>query len=113
MQNFPAWNELTVLQSKFKEGSFSKTLFLAIFYLPVSIVKSVFDCRLSGVIQVYKVSYLSFVRVCLVPHMYMYSKTCLKRPAHSKIDKTKILMPNKGQKYCRMHYAILLTCIKR
>ena len=28
----------------------SKTLFLAIFDLPLSIVKSVFDCRLSGVV---------------------------------------------------------------
>ena len=44
----------------------------------------------------------------------MYSKTCLKQPLKKK---TKIgfqdrLSLNAGQKYCQMHSAILLTCIK-
>ena len=43
-----------------------------------------------------------------------YSKTCLKRPL-TKIPKVgfqDFLLLNAGQKYCRMHSAILLTCIK-
>ena len=41
---------LIAICRQFGDKCQSKTLFLAIFYLHLSIVKSVFDCRLSGVL---------------------------------------------------------------